>query len=83
MMKPGEIRVGPSDRFEMMTPSGLRAVTLRCRTDGVVMVEQVAGGGMSIAPLAIQVTERTSADEAVARVRREEPVSRPGTGDGR
>jgi hypothetical protein len=56
-MKMGEICLGTSNHFEMMTPDGLRPVTLRCATDGTVMVEQVAGGGLTIAPMVVQVNK--------------------------
>lgn len=55
-MKMGEIRALPDalgGGFTMQTPDGVRDVTLRCRHDGVVCVEEVSGGGMSITPLVI------------------------------
>lgn len=53
-MKMGEIKVDPiAYGFIMQTPDGIRNVTLRCRHDGVVCVEEVSGGGMSITPLVI------------------------------
>lgn len=63
-MKMGEIRVRPDGGFTMMTPGrNVRDVTLRCRTDGVVVVEDVVDGALSIAALRInqisQLPERT------------------------
>lgn len=44
----GVIHVSPDGDFIMQTPGGPRRVTLRCTVDGHVMVEDVAGGGVSL-----------------------------------
>lgn len=54
-LKMGQIAVDlATGGFVLAAPEGPRAVTLRCRHDGVVCVEEVAGGGMSVQPLRIQ-----------------------------
>lgn len=56
-MKMGEIRVRADGGFAMMTPGGnLRDVTLRCTVAGVVEVEEVSTGGISVAPLTINIS---------------------------
>lgn len=70
-MKVGELRVGQGG-FEMMTPTGLRMVTLRCTVDGHVMVDDVSGGGLLLEPL--KITQLASSDVAqpheIARAQR-------------
>ncbi len=56
-MKMGELRIisgmGGSFGFVLATPAGPRDVTLRVDTEGHVMVEEIAGGGISLEPLRI------------------------------
>lgn len=69
-MKMGELRFSPmTEQFYLMTPAGERPVTLRCTQAGVVMVEEVAGGGLSIQPLQIQVQHPAPLDTQVGKVR--------------
>lgn len=50
----GEIRWGGnSDTFIMQTPDGIRPVTLRCSSAGIVHVEEITDDGVSAQPLKI------------------------------
>jgi hypothetical protein len=54
-MKMGEIRVQPDGTFVMNAPDGIQPVTLRCKVNGVVAVEEVADGPMSTRAMKIKV----------------------------
>ena len=48
---------GEHGSFVMQTPAGERDVTLRCRHDGVVCIEEVAGGGITLTQVNITSIE--------------------------
>lgn len=79
-MKMGEVRVRPDGGFVITTPEGVREVTLRCREDGVVCVEEVVNGGLSVRALSItQIArhESSAADQAaIARAAKAAQSSR-------
>lgn len=81
-MSMGEIHLDPqSGEFFMQTPSGARRITLRCRNDGTVMVEEVAGGGMTIQPVKVTITPTSVAEthEIARALRAQSSRSQPPT----